>query len=196
MTEIDDPLQGILSDAAHKYWEDPDGCLIVSSTFSPLIQKWVPILFTYANGATAAHYEYHFLILIQGVVKTALERNISITDELFAGVVDFSDPQHIEFSNAFVGYFLAQPEDHWSETQLHHDAAKLLKGCSYHFQKTVMFSSTPSYAASLISYTFTLFSTTDSSSTPSAIFDQSRTNTSSEDNSINVFVNQLKMINL
>ena len=33
---------------------------------------------------------------------------------------------------------MAQPEDYQSETQLHHDAAKLLKGCSYHFQKTVM----------------------------------------------------------
>jgi hypothetical protein len=86
MTDMEDPLQGILSDAAHKYWEDPNGRLIVSSVFSPLISKWIPVLFTYANGASAAHYEYHFLNLIQGIVQTALEKNISLEDELFAGV--------------------------------------------------------------------------------------------------------------
>ncbi|KAF5365157.1 hypothetical protein D9757_011758 [Collybiopsis confluens] len=85
MTQVDEPLHGILSDAAHKYWEDPNGRLIVSSIFSPLINKWIPILFTYANGATTAHYEYHFLVLIQGIVRTALECSIAITDDLFVG---------------------------------------------------------------------------------------------------------------
>ena len=36
-----------------------------------------------------------------------------------------------------MGYFIAQSEDHRSETQLHHDATSLLKGCLYHFQKNV-----------------------------------------------------------
>jgi hypothetical protein len=86
MSSVDSPLHGILSDAAHKYWEDPNGRLIVSSVFSPVIQKWVPLLFTYANGATTEHYEYHFLILIEGIIQTASERKIQITDDLFAGV--------------------------------------------------------------------------------------------------------------
>ncbi|KIK59672.1 hypothetical protein GYMLUDRAFT_651182 [Collybiopsis luxurians FD-317 M1] len=55
-------------------------------------------------------------------------------------------------------------------------------------------SSTSSYAASQISSTFTLSSTTDGSSASSAIFDQSRPNTSSEDGSTNVFANQLKRL--
>lgn len=97
MTGVHDPLHGILSDAAHKYWEEPNGRLIVSSIFSPLIHKWIPILFSYTNGATAAHYEYHFLILIQGINQTAKERGISVTDELFAGV---------SFDNIYLFIFL------------------------------------------------------------------------------------------
>ncbi|KAJ3870347.1 hypothetical protein F5051DRAFT_434675, partial [Lentinula edodes] len=49
MSDVRDPLHGLLSDAAHKYWEDPNGRLIVTSIYSPLIKKWVPVLFTYAN---------------------------------------------------------------------------------------------------------------------------------------------------
>ncbi|KAE9406452.1 hypothetical protein BT96DRAFT_1014944 [Gymnopus androsaceus JB14] len=55
-------------------------------------------------------------------------------------------------------------------------------------------SSTSSYAASQVSSTFTLSSTTDGSSASSAIFDQSRPNTNSEDGSTNVFANQLKKL--
>jgi hypothetical protein len=52
-------------------------------------------------------------------------------------VVDFSDPQRIGFVNAFVQYFLARPDNHRSEAQLHNDAAKLLKGCLYHYHKAI-----------------------------------------------------------
>ncbi|KIK58866.1 hypothetical protein GYMLUDRAFT_245649 [Collybiopsis luxurians FD-317 M1] len=118
MGDVEDPLHGILSDAAHKYWEDPNGCLTVSSTFSPLLVQWVPVLFTYANGATTDHYQYHFLILIQRVAQTAIEQGLAINDDIFAGVVDFSDPQWNGFVNAFVACFLAQSDDYCSESQL------------------------------------------------------------------------------
>lgn len=80
------PQNGLLSDAAHKYWESPDGKLIVTSIFNVLMLKWVPVLFTYSDGTTADHYEYHFLILIKSIVKEAKERNVDVTDELFAMV--------------------------------------------------------------------------------------------------------------
>ncbi|KIK56290.1 hypothetical protein GYMLUDRAFT_248037 [Collybiopsis luxurians FD-317 M1] len=127
MADVEDPLHGILSDAPHKYWEDPNGHLIVSSIFSPLLVKWVPVLFTYANGATADHYQYHFLILIQRVAQTAIEWGLEINDDIFAGVVDFSDPQWNGFVNAFVAYFLAQSDDYCSESQLWDVAGSLLK---------------------------------------------------------------------
>ncbi|KIK62220.1 hypothetical protein GYMLUDRAFT_242903 [Collybiopsis luxurians FD-317 M1] len=137
MADVEDPLHGILSDAAHKYWEDPNGHLIVSSIFSPLLVKWVPVLFTYANGATIDHYQYHFLILIQRVAQTAIEWGLAINDDIFAGVVDFSDPQWNGFVNGFVAYFLAQSDDYHSESQLQDVAGSLLKGYHYHFHKSI-----------------------------------------------------------
>ena len=83
---FDGPLNGLLSDAAHKYWESPDGKLIVTSIFNKLMLKWVPVLFTYSDGTTADHYEYHFLILIKSIVREAQEKKIDITDEIFAMV--------------------------------------------------------------------------------------------------------------
>ena len=80
------PLNGLLSDAAHKYWEFPDGKLIVTSIFNALMLKWVPVLFTYSDGTMADHYEYHFLNLIKSIVKDAMEQNIDIADDTFAMV--------------------------------------------------------------------------------------------------------------
>ncbi|KAH7868528.1 uncharacterized protein C8R40DRAFT_1061736 [Lentinula edodes] len=137
MSDVGDPLHGLLSDAAHKYWEDPNGRLIVTSIYSPLIEKWVPVLFTYGNGATIAHYEYHFLILIEGIAATALQKNIPITDSLFASLVDFSDPQRIGFVGAFVTYFQAQASDTRSEKDLQLAGQALIKGCLYHYHKAV-----------------------------------------------------------
>ncbi|KAF9062287.1 hypothetical protein BDP27DRAFT_1428067 [Rhodocollybia butyracea] len=137
MSGVSEPLGGLLTDAAHKYWDDPNGRLIVTSIYSPLIQKWVPVLFSYANGSTAAHYEYHFLILIESIAEVAAERGISISDEHLVGVVDFSDPERIGFQDAYCTYFLAQPNDPRLEEQLRAAAKKLLKGCLYHYLKAV-----------------------------------------------------------
>ncbi|KAJ3848744.1 hypothetical protein EV368DRAFT_86271 [Lentinula lateritia] len=137
MSDVGDPLYGLLFDAAHKYWEDPNVRLIVTSIYSPLIEKWVPVLFTYANGATIAHYEYHFLILIEGIAAAALQKNVPITDSLFASLVDFSDPQRIGFIGAFVTYFQAQASDTRSEKDLQLAGQALIKGCLYHYHKAV-----------------------------------------------------------
>ncbi|KAF9071317.1 hypothetical protein BDP27DRAFT_1419113 [Rhodocollybia butyracea] len=137
MSGITEPLGGLLTDAAHKYWEDPNGRLIVTSIYSPLIQKWIPVLFSYANGSTAPHYEYHFLILIESIAEVAADRGISFKDEHLLGVVDFSDPQRIGFEGAYCTYFLAQPNDSRLEVQLRAAAKKLLKGCLFHYIKAV-----------------------------------------------------------
>ncbi|KAF9060912.1 hypothetical protein BDP27DRAFT_1429496 [Rhodocollybia butyracea] len=122
MSGVSEPLGGLLTDAAHKYWDDPNGRLIVTSIYSPLIQKWVP---------------YHFLILIESIAEVAAERGISISDEHLVGVVDFSDPERIGFQDAYCTYFLAQPNDPRLEEQLRAAAKKLLKGCLYHYLKAV-----------------------------------------------------------
>ncbi|KAF9063257.1 hypothetical protein BDP27DRAFT_1427070 [Rhodocollybia butyracea] len=115
------PLGGLLTDAAHKYWDDPNGRLIVTSIYSPLIQKWVPVLFSYANA----------------LLRWQLREASPSSDEHLVGVVDFSDPEQIGFQDAYCTYFLAQPNDPRLEEQLRAAAKKLLKGCLYHYLKAV-----------------------------------------------------------
>lgn len=50
------------------------------------MSRWIPGIFTYSNGATAAHYKIHFLTLFEGIAMEAESRQIQVTDELFAGV--------------------------------------------------------------------------------------------------------------
>ncbi|KAF9060861.1 hypothetical protein BDP27DRAFT_1429567 [Rhodocollybia butyracea] len=133
----DEPVNGLVSDAAHKYWESPDGKLIVTSIFSPLILKWVPVLFTYSDGTTADHYEYHFLFLIRSIVQGAMHRGVNIEEALFAMVVDFSIPQRQGFKQSYVSFFLALPSDSRSKEELEEAADRLLKGCEYHYDKAV-----------------------------------------------------------
>ncbi|KAE9400087.1 hypothetical protein BT96DRAFT_993402 [Gymnopus androsaceus JB14] len=134
---FDRPLNGLLSDAAHKYWESPDGKLIVTSIFNKLMLKWVPVLFIYSDGTTVDHYEYHFLILIKSIVREAQEKKIDITDEIFAMVVDFSIPQCQGLPKAFMQFFLAQVDDIWTADELNAAVSGLLKGCEYYYQKAV-----------------------------------------------------------
>ncbi|KAJ7271324.1 hypothetical protein B0H12DRAFT_989783, partial [Mycena haematopus] len=50
-------VNGIVSDAAHRFWKERNSLLIVSSTFVPQHLKcWVPGIMSYANGGTAEHY--------------------------------------------------------------------------------------------------------------------------------------------
>lgn len=82
----DENVNGIVSDAAHGFWQDRNALLIISSTFSPRLRCWVPGIFSYANGATTEHYRLHFLALFQGIAHEARERGISVSDSLFANV--------------------------------------------------------------------------------------------------------------
>ncbi|THU97223.1 hypothetical protein K435DRAFT_663121, partial [Dendrothele bispora CBS 962.96] len=135
------PVSGLLSDAAHKYFNDPNAHLIATTTFSPPLQKWVPNLFSYADGATAKHYELHFITLIEGIMELARKKEIPLTDNLLlmVRVVDFSPAQRNGFTDAFVAFFLAQPPeiDNRSAEELRKAAQALLKGCEYHYHKSV-----------------------------------------------------------
>ncbi|KAL0575318.1 hypothetical protein V5O48_006647 [Marasmius crinis-equi] len=60
-------FDGLVSDAAQKWFADRSSCLITTSVYSPDIQRWVPGIYSYANGETAIHYEYHFLALMRSI---------------------------------------------------------------------------------------------------------------------------------
>lgn len=84
--DVDDPVSGTLSDAAHGWWRDRNRLLVVSSVFSPTADRWVPVLFSYTNGATSKHYKEHFLALLKTIAKCAEDEGVELDDKLFASV--------------------------------------------------------------------------------------------------------------
>ncbi|KAF8351864.1 hypothetical protein F5887DRAFT_874070, partial [Amanita rubescens] len=132
---IEEPINGIVTDGAHKFFRS--GLLIISSTYAIEMSRWIPGLFSYSNGATAAHYKIHFLTLFEGIAVEAESRQIGVTDGLFAGVMDFSDAQRNGFNQAFIEFWQSRVENTRSLVELANDAPTLLRGCTYHFQKTV-----------------------------------------------------------
>ncbi|PBK88252.1 hypothetical protein ARMGADRAFT_937709, partial [Armillaria gallica] len=132
-SDIDDALNGLLSDAVHGYWSVGHYLLIVTSVFSDVLAFWVPGLFTVSNGAMAEHYRYHFKGVLESIAEVAESKEISVYDEMFAGVVDFSEPQRIGFENAFVEFW-ERRKDTRSHQELIAAAKTLLKGCQQHFR--------------------------------------------------------------
>lgn len=87
--DIDEPVNGIVTDGAHKFFQDAQAILIVSSTFSIFASRWFPGLESYSNGATSAHYRVHFLELFISIEEEAQSRSLDVVDGLFAGVSDY-----------------------------------------------------------------------------------------------------------
>ncbi|TFK34966.1 hypothetical protein BDQ12DRAFT_612483, partial [Crucibulum laeve] len=132
-----DAVNGIVSDAAHWFWSDPQNLLIVSSTYCLSLCCWVPGMITYSNGATEEHYCLHFLSLFKTIAQEAGDRDIEITDGLFANVVDFSEAEHSGFILAFVDFWMTQDGNKCSEDELKNAAGALLKGCQQHFRSQI-----------------------------------------------------------
>lgn len=51
--------------------------------------------------------------------------------------MDFSDAQRNGFNQAFIEFWQSRPENTRSSVELANQAPTLLRGCTYHFQKTV-----------------------------------------------------------
>ncbi|KAI9057625.1 hypothetical protein FKP32DRAFT_1583394, partial [Trametes sanguinea] len=132
----DSNVNGIVSDAAHGFWRDRSALLIISSTFSATLRCWVPGLFSYANGATAEHYRLHFLALFRSMSQEARMRQITISDDLFANVVDFSEAERSGFIHAFIDFWHHEGTTRTAD-DLRGSAQQLLKGCQQHFRAGV-----------------------------------------------------------
>lgn len=83
---IKDPVNGTVNDAAHGWWINRNWLLMVTSVFCPALQRWVPGLFSFMNGASAEHFKFHFLHLINSIADEALLRGFTVEDQLFVGV--------------------------------------------------------------------------------------------------------------
>ena len=86
----DEAINGIVSDAAHGYWLDKNSLLIISSTYSPILECWVPGVFSWSNGASAEHYEHHFYALMKVIESECHRRDLGLTDDYFANVSSLS----------------------------------------------------------------------------------------------------------
>jgi hypothetical protein len=83
---LEGPINGLVSNAAHGWWKERTSLLVVSSTYCPDLLCWVPGVFSYTNGASAEHFKYHFLGVIQSIAREAELKKHPITDGLFSGV--------------------------------------------------------------------------------------------------------------
>ncbi|PBK65063.1 hypothetical protein ARMSODRAFT_892158, partial [Armillaria solidipes] len=135
-TIIGEPVNGMVSDAAHGWWRKRTSLLIVTSTYSTILMCWVPALFSYSNGASKEHYMHHFYALFKSMAKQAEKTNTELTDEILAQVVDFSEAERSGYILAFAK-FRHKQGDSRTQDQLLADGAKLLKGCEQHFRNAV-----------------------------------------------------------
>jgi hypothetical protein len=62
-----DPVAGLQTDGMHKYFQLPNSILISTSTYSPLLSSWVPVMWSYSNGSTQQHYYHHFRCLFRSI---------------------------------------------------------------------------------------------------------------------------------
>ena len=85
-----DGFSGSVTDAAHGWFAVATSLLITTSVFSPSMQRWVPALYSYSNGATAIHYEFHFLALMRSARSTKASLGGIIQDTDFDGVSIYS----------------------------------------------------------------------------------------------------------
>ena len=98
---LEGPINGLVSDAAHGWWKERTSLLVVSSTYCPDLLCWVPGVLSYTNGASAEHFKYHFLGVIQSIAREAELKKHPIMDGLFAGVIYLIENPIYQFAYSF-----------------------------------------------------------------------------------------------
>ncbi|ESK89903.1 hypothetical protein Moror_818 [Moniliophthora roreri MCA 2997] len=121
-----DGFNGSVLDAAHGWFRVLSLLLITTSVFSRSMQCWVPGTYSYSNGATAIHYEYHFLVMMCSACVTKAEMGEKIVDEDFVNTVDFSEAQRVGFIEAFVQFWKEDKTDNHTDEKLRKAGASLL----------------------------------------------------------------------
>ncbi|KAF8075742.1 hypothetical protein FPV67DRAFT_1648897 [Lyophyllum atratum] len=134
---LDGPINGIVNDAAHGWWRERNYLLMVSSIYCPVLHCWVPGLLSFTNGASADHFKYHFLAVFRSIAEEAAARHVDVTDEFFAGVMDFSEAERLGFIRGFVEFWSTRHDDRRTPDELRKKAEGLLRGCQEHFRAGV-----------------------------------------------------------
>ncbi|KXN93409.1 hypothetical protein AN958_00328 [Leucoagaricus sp. SymC.cos] len=135
------PLNGMVSDGAHKFFRDQEFILMGSSVFDKTLGRWCPVLFSWMCGAAASQYRLHFLCLFKGIRERLLELdhrdfNVSNFDRLVLQVLDYSGAQRVGFIEAyfdFCQFYRDELQDTRTDKQIEEAATSLMKGCLKHF---------------------------------------------------------------
>ena len=77
------PINGLVSDAAHKFFKESNSVLMVTSLYCAVLRRWIPALMSYMDGQTAAHYKHHYLTLFRIIYKLCEDYNIPFSETLF-----------------------------------------------------------------------------------------------------------------
>ncbi|ODQ53260.1 hypothetical protein SAICODRAFT_119618 [Saitoella complicata NRRL Y-17804] len=96
----------LITDGARKFFKI--GQLLITSTYHVDMQRWVPVLISWAGGETVGHYAAHFTALFRSI----LEVTPDAPDTWFANVVDFSETQRLGYMQAFMKV-RKSPELYW-----------------------------------------------------------------------------------
>ncbi|KAF5313015.1 hypothetical protein D9619_002316 [Psilocybe cf. subviscida] len=134
---LEKPVNGIVSDATHKWFKDGSSFLIVSSVYCPELSSWAPVLMSFSNGQTTEHFRYHFKALFRIIAKQAVMHAITLNDNLFAMVMDFSEAERLGFIQAFVDFWQDLNDGRFEE-ELKKAAMAILRGCREHFRANVI----------------------------------------------------------
>lgn len=121
-------IGGVISDVTHSFFKA--GFLLSSSVYCRILQRWVPVAFSWIYGQTAAHHVQHFVVLINGILE--LDLTYEEQNELMAQVIDYSIAQ----KNAFIqAYCLCRTNDSKfdpkSPEELLAEANQLFRGILY-----------------------------------------------------------------
>ena len=96
----DEATSGLLTDAAHKYFDK--GYLIITSSHHQRADRWLPVLMTYSTRQSDKAYEFHFRKIFEMIAdkfNPVVER--ADFNLMCPSTMDFSRAQ----SNAFVAAY-------------------------------------------------------------------------------------------
>jgi len=57
---------------------------MMTSVFSPVLKRWMPILMSFMDGGSTEYYRIHFIITFQTIATQALQKGINLKDTMFS----------------------------------------------------------------------------------------------------------------
>ncbi|KAJ7732048.1 hypothetical protein DFH07DRAFT_781036 [Mycena maculata] len=142
--EAESGRHGVITDGTHNFFKQ--GILLTSLVFSPILFRWVVVLYTWIGSQDQEHHIPHFKQLVQVIAEICTRGlGFDFDDRLFSAILDFSNAQRNGFIEAFVNYMCSRIPG-WNELSvksqkseratLRSRAQTLLIGCKVHWRRS------------------------------------------------------------